>query len=74
PNIRLDDGSGAGGDNGGGSNGNGNGNGGNGGGQDRTGVDIHTSCSVPLRIGDVYGGLYEIVAAATTDGEPLCGS
>ncbi|RLM67325.1 hypothetical protein DVK05_11390 [Halorubrum sp. Atlit-8R] len=72
PNIRLDDGSGAGGDNGGGSNGNGNG--GNGGGQDRTGVDIHTSCSVPLRVGDVYGGLYEIVAAATTDGEPLCGS
>ncbi|TKX82532.1 hypothetical protein EXE43_28935, partial [Halorubrum sp. SS5] len=73
PNIRLDDGSGAGGDNGGG--GNGNGNGGNGGGQDHsTGVNIHTSCSVPLRVGDVYGGLYEIVAAATTDGEPLCGS
>jgi len=79
PNIYLDDGGmgtdpetdadGTGG-NGGGSRGNGNG--GNGGGH--AGVNIHTSCSVPLRVGDVYGGLYEIAAAATTGGEPLCGT
>jgi len=89
PNIHLDDGAAStgvgggdddGGNNGNGNDGNGNGNDGNGngkgnGGQNRpTEVKIHTSCSEPLRVGDVYGGLYEIVAAATTDGEPLCGT
>ena len=51
-------------------------NGGSGGGQGGntpTGVKIHTSCSVPLAPGDVYGD-FEIVAGTTTDGEPLCGS
>ena len=57
-----------------GGNGNGNNGNGNGGGEKPEGVNIHTSCSVPLRVGDVYGGLYEIVAAATTDGEPICGT
>ena len=79
PNIYLDDGSGADGESdakgNGGNNGNGNGgNNGNGGRRRASGVNIHTSCSVPLRVGDVYGGLYEIVAAATTDGEPICGT
>ncbi|ELZ51800.1 hypothetical protein C464_00354 [Halorubrum coriense DSM 10284] len=80
PNIYLDDGgadadSGTDGDGGNGRNGkgrNGGGSGSSGGGH--AGVNVHTSCSVPLRVGDVYGGLYEIVAAATTDGEPLCGT
>jgi predicted ribosomally synthesized peptide with SipW-like signal peptide len=75
PNIYVDNGSGAdGGNGGGGNNGKGNGNGGSGGGDRPEGVKIHTSCSEPLRVGDVYGGLYEIFEAATTDGEPLCGS
>ena len=67
-----------------GNNGNGGGNGNNrnngrdndgkAGGDRPEGVKIHTSCSDPLRIGDVYGGRYEVVAATTTDGEPLCGT
>ena len=90
PNIFLDDGAGgeseapetAGGN---GNNGNGNGNNGNGNGNDKggsgrgggkkpEGVRIHTSCSEPLRVGDIYGGLYKVVDGRTTDGEPLCGS
>jgi predicted ribosomally synthesized peptide with SipW-like signal peptide len=87
PNIYVNDGAGgeseapetagSSGNNGNGNNGNGNngkGGSGRGGGEKPEGVNIHTSCSVPLRVGDVYGGLYEIVAAATTDGEPLCGT
>ena len=62
PMLFLDDGSG---NNGSGNNGSGN----NGSG----GVEIHTSCSVSLGLGDVYGR-FEVVAATTTDGEPLCGS
>ncbi|MEZ3165137.1 DUF7467 domain-containing protein [Halorubrum miltondacostae] len=81
PNVYLDDGTGtdsetdANGSTDGSGNANGGGNGnGNGNGGSDAGVNIHTSCSVPLRVGDVYGGRYEIVAAATTDGEPLCGT
>ncbi|PAU85471.1 hypothetical protein CK500_02020 [Halorubrum salipaludis] len=37
------------------------------------GVRIHTSCSVALAPGDVYGA-FEVVAVTTTDGEPVCGS
>jgi len=84
PNIYLDDGSngggngdgngGANGNGGGNGNGNGDGNNDNGGGNRPEGVKIHTSCSVPLRVGDIYGGLYEVVAATTTDGEPICGT
>ena len=89
PNIYVNDGAGGGseapetasssGNNGKGNGGNGNGNNGKGGsgrggGTKPEGVKIHTSCSEPLRVGDVYGGLYEIVAGRTTDGEPLCGS
>ena len=79
PNIYVDDGGsddGSEGNENGGGNGNagGNGNGGSGGGKKPAGVKIHTSCSESLRVGDVYGGLYEIVAAATTDDEPLCGT
>ena len=38
-----------------------------------TETNIHTSCSVPLSPGDVYGD-FEVVAAMTTTGEPLCGT
>jgi hypothetical protein len=67
-------GNGSGNGNGGGNGNDDNGSGGSGGGKKPAGVKIHTSCSEPLRVGDVYGGLYEIVKAATTDGEPLCGT
>lgn len=64
PNIYVDDGSDT-----GESDGNGNGNGGN----SPAGVNIHTSCSVLLGPGDVYGD-FEITGGTTTDDEPLCGS
>jgi hypothetical protein len=53
---------------------NGRGGSGRGGGKRPEGVRIHTSCSEPLRVGDIYGGLYKVVDGRTTDGEPLCGS
>jgi len=67
PNIYVDDGSGGAGGNGNGNNGNGNG------GNSPPGVNIHTSCSVSLAPGDIYGD-FEIVSMATTDGDPICGS
>ena len=84
PNIYVNDGAGgesealetagSSGNNGNGNGNNGKGGSGRGGGKKPEGVKIHTSCSEPLRVGDVYGGLYKIVAGRTTDGEPLCGS
>ncbi|WP_050026157.1 SipW-dependent-type signal peptide-containing protein [Halorubrum saccharovorum] len=41
------------------------------------GAKIHTSCSVPLAVGDVFperDPLYEVAAATTIDGEPICAS
>jgi hypothetical protein len=66
PNIYVDDGTGGGG-NGTGNNGNGNG------GNSPPGVNIHTSCSVSLAPGDIYGD-FEIVSMTTTDDEPICGA
>ena len=43
-------------------------------------VEIHTSCSTPITLGDAFGSdgtggaLYELVGGTFTDGEPLCGS
>ncbi|WP_193309664.1 TasA family protein [Halorubrum halophilum] len=39
----------------------------------RTETNIHTSCSVPLGPGDVYGD-FEVVAVTTTDDELVCES
>lgn len=69
PNIYVDDGRGDG-DTNASPNGRPNGNGGSGG-NAPAGVNIHTSCSVSLAPGDVYGG-FEVVSGTTTDGEPLC--
>ena len=38
-----------------------------------SGVNIHTSCSVPLGPGDVYGD-FEVVEVTTTDDELVCGT
>lgn len=37
----------------------------------RTETNIHTSCSVPLAPGDIYGD-FEVVAVTTTDDEKVC--
>ena len=39
----------------------------------RTETNIHTSCSVPLGPGDVYGD-FEVVEVTTTDDEKVCGT
>lgn len=46
-------------------------------GRDRAdGVTIHTSCSVPIAVGMLFGenDQFEIAGGTTTSGEPLCGS
>ncbi|MFC7325784.1 hypothetical protein ACFQMF_14520 [Halorubrum rutilum] len=40
---------------------------------ERTETNIHTSCSVPLGPGDVYGD-FEVVEVTTTDDEKVCGT
>lgn len=37
-------------------------------------LEIHTSCSDPLYVGQVFGGDFEVVSGTLLSGAPLCGS